>query len=86
MTSLPPIEAPLVIGAQLDARASHPEIGHRVALRAGDQVWTYRQLRDEAVRIAHFLRQCLSPIDDARPGYVAMLMENRPELISLYAG
>jgi fatty-acyl-CoA synthase len=75
-----------VIGAQLDARAAHPDIGDRVALRAGNLVWSYRDLRDEAVRTAHFLRQRLSPIDDARPGYVAMLMENRPELISLYAG
>jgi fatty-acyl-CoA synthase len=83
---IPRIDAPLVLGAQLDARAEHPEVGDRVALRAGDRALTYRALRDEAVRIAHFVRERLGAMDDARPGHVAMLMENHPELMTLYAG
>lgn len=86
MSPMPPIDAPLTLGAQLDARAAHPEIGQRLALRYGDRSVTYLALRDEAVRTAHFLLRRLGPTDDARPGHVAMLMENHPELMSLYAG
>ncbi|MEE8509025.1 MAG: AMP-binding protein, partial [Myxococcota bacterium] len=86
MTPLPQIEAPFTIGAQLEARAAHPEIADRVAIRLGDRVWTYRQFRDEAVRYAHFLLRRLGRVDDTHPGHVAMMMENRPELLALYAG
>jgi fatty-acyl-CoA synthase len=86
VTSPPQIEAPLTIGAQLEARAAHPEIADRVAIRLGDRAWTYLQFRDEAVRYAHFLLRRLGRVDDARPGHVAMIMENRPELLALYAG
>jgi fatty-acyl-CoA synthase len=55
-------------------------------VRQGDLCWTWRQLRDEAVRTAHFLLRRLGRIDDARPGHVAMMLENRPQLLSLYAG
>ena len=86
MTPSPQIEAPLTLGAQLEARAAHPEIAERVAVRLGDRAWTYLQFRDEAVRYAHFLLGRLGRVDDARPGHVAMIMENRPELLALYAG
>jgi fatty-acyl-CoA synthase len=86
VTAPPRIDAPLVLGAQLDARAAHPEVAERVALRAGDRAITYRALRDEAVRIAHLVRERLGAVDESRPGHVAMLMENHPELMTLYAG
>ncbi len=84
--SAPTIEAPFTFGAQLDARASHAEIADRVAIRHGERSWTYRQFRDEGVRHAHFLRRRLGPCDDSRPGHVAMILENHPELLALYAG
>ena len=34
----------------------------------GDRTWTYRQFRDESVRMAHFLLRRLGPIDDDAPG------------------
>ena len=86
MASSPKIDAPFAIGAQLDARAAHPAVAQQVALRQGERVWTYARFRDEAVRTAHFLRARLGPCDDARPGHVAMLLENHLELLALYAG
>jgi fatty-acyl-CoA synthase len=82
----PAIDAPLILGAQLDARASHPQLAERLVLRQGARSLTYRELRDEAVRTAHLLLRRLGPCDDARPGHVAMLMDNHLELMSLYAG
>ena len=38
------------------------------------------------MRYAHFLLARLGRIDDSRPGHVAMLLENHPELLALYAG
>jgi fatty-acyl-CoA synthase len=52
----------------------------------GDRTWTYRQFRDESVRLAHFLLRRLGPIDDKRPGHVAMILENHFELLALYGG
>ena len=74
------------LGAQLDARAAHPEIGDRIAVRSGRLAWSYREFRDEAVRVAHFLLRRLGRSDDRHPPHVAMLLENRPELLALYAG
>jgi len=79
-------DAPFTIGAQIEARAHHPEAADKVFLRQGDRTWTYRQLRDESVRMAHFLLRRLGPIDDAHPGHVAMLLENHCELVSLFGG
>src|SRR4029077_4008421 len=56
----------------------------RVLLRQDDRTWTFRRYRDECVRLAHFLLRRLGPIDDARPGHVAMLLENHLELLALY--
>ena len=84
--SAPQIEAPFTIGAQLDARAAHPELESRIAIRSGDRLWTWRAFRDEAVRYAHFLLRRLAPFDERRPPHVAMLLENHPELLALYAG
>jgi hypothetical protein len=44
--------APLTLGAQIDARASHPEVADRPLLHQGDRTWTYRRYRDESVRMA----------------------------------
>ena len=79
-------DPPYIVGHQIDARAAHPELGSRDFLLDGDRVWTYGRYRDEAVRMAHFLQRRLGPIDDARPGHVAMLLENHAELLSLYGG
>jgi fatty-acyl-CoA synthase len=81
---VPRFDAPLTLGAQIDARADHPEVGPSPYLRHDDRIWTYRQYRDECVRLAHFLLQRLGRIDDSRPGHVAMLMENHLELLALY--
>jgi fatty-acyl-CoA synthase len=77
-------DPPYTLGVQIDARANHPELEGRVLLLHDDRRWTYRRFRDEAVRIAHFLRRRLEPTDDARPGHVAMVLENHPELLALY--
>jgi fatty-acyl-CoA synthase len=86
LTQTPLIDAPLTVGAQLDARAEHPELSERPVLHQHGRTWTYRELRDESVRTAHLLRGRLGPIDEKRPGNVAMLLENHLELLSLYGG
>jgi fatty-acyl-CoA synthase len=80
------IEAAFDLGSQIEARARHPEVGDRPFLRHGDRVWTYRRFRDESVRMGHFLLRRLGHIDEDRPGYVAMLLENHLELLALYGG
>jgi fatty-acyl-CoA synthase len=85
VSSAPPtFDAPFTFGAQLEARAAHPEVGDRVALLQGDRSWTYRRFRDESVRTGHFLQQRLARA--AGPPHVAMIMENHLELMSLYGG
>ena len=78
--------APFTVGAQLEARAAHEVCGNKVFLMQDDRTWTYRQLRDEAVRTAHFLRGRLEPVGDGQPGHIAMLLENHFELVSLLFG
>ena len=82
----PTFDAPLTLGAQIEARAAHPDVAGRVFLRQHDRTWTYRRYRDESVRLAHFLRARLGRIDDDRPGHVAMFLENHLELLALYGG
>ena len=77
-------DAPYTISAQLEARAQHAVTADRVALMQGDRTWTYRQYRDECVRMAHFLLQRIGRIDDAHPGHVAMFVENHLEVLALY--
>jgi fatty-acyl-CoA synthase len=77
---------PFTLGAQLDARANDPAISPLPAVVHGDRRWSYLEFRDEAVRFARFLMARLGPVDDARPGHVAMLLDNHPELLALYAG
>jgi fatty-acyl-CoA synthase len=81
----PHFDAPFTLGAQLDARASDPAIARRTAVRHADRSWTYREFRDEAVRFAHFLSRRLGRVDDSRPGHIAVLLENHPEFLALYA-
>jgi fatty-acyl-CoA synthase len=78
--------APFTLSGQLEARVVHPVCEHKVFLMQDDRTWTYRQLRDEAVRTAHFLRGRLEPTSDGQPGHVAMLLENHFELVSLFFG
>ncbi len=78
--------APLTVGGQIEARAEHPATADKVVLMHGDRSWTYRQYRDESVRLAHLLLRRLGRIDEARPGHVAMILENHLELMSLYGG
>jgi fatty-acyl-CoA synthase len=80
------IDAPPTVGAQIEARAQHPDVGRRVFLCQHERSWTYRQYRDESVRFAHFLLRRLGPVDERRPGHVAMLLENHLELLALYGG
>ena len=63
--SAPSFDAPLLLGAQIEARGAHPEVGERVFLRQHDRTWTYRATATSRVRMAHFLRRRLGPIDDA---------------------
>jgi fatty-acyl-CoA synthase len=79
-------DAPFTVSGQIEARAAHPVAADKVALMHGDRTWTYRQFRDESVRMAHFLLRRLGPIDDNRPGHVAMLLDNHLELLALYGG
>lgn len=80
------IQAPLTVRDQMEARAQHPLTENKVVLMHNDRSWTYRQWRDESVRMAHLLRHRLGTIDEAHPGHVAMLLENHLELLSLYGG
>lgn len=89
--AIPKFDAPFTLGAQIEARAAHPDVAGRTFLKHDERVWTYRQYRDESVRLSHFLLSRLLPIDDQRPGHVAMLLENHLELLALvgacgYAG
>ena len=84
----PPVEfnAGFTLGEQIEARARHPLSENKILLMLGDRTWTYRQFRDESVRMAHFLLRRLGAVDDARPGHVAMLLENHCELLALFGG
>jgi len=76
-------QAPLTLGAQIEARAQHPVAAELPFLVEGTRVWTYRRYRDECVRTAHLLRRRLGPTDEMRPGHVAMLLDNHLELLAL---
>ncbi len=84
----PPLafEAGFTLGEQIEARAAHPACEHKVLLKQGERTWTYRQFRDESVRMAHFLLRRLGTIDERHPGHVAMLLENHFELLALFGG
>lgn len=79
-------DAPFTVSGQIEARAAHPVAADKVLLMHGDRTWTYRQFRDESVRMAHFLLRRLGRIDDAHPGHVAMVLDNHMELLALYGG
>ena len=82
--ALPPVEADYTLGAQIEARATHPAWADRVLLRDDSRTWTYRRYRDECVRLAHFIRGRLGAATEAQPGHVAILLENHFELLSVY--
>jgi fatty-acyl-CoA synthase len=77
-----PIEAPLTLAAQLEARARHADFAGRPFLCHDERTWTYRDFRDESVRAAHFLLGRLG----GGPPHVAVLLENQLELMQLYGG
>jgi fatty-acyl-CoA synthase len=79
-------DAGFTVGEQIEARAQHPVTEQKVLLMQGDRMWTYRQFRDESVRLAHFLLRRLGAVDEQRPGHVAMVLENHFELLALYGG
>ncbi|MEE9281974.1 MAG: AMP-binding protein [Myxococcota bacterium] len=79
-------EAEMTVRAQMQARAEHDIVADKVFARHRERSWTYRQWRDESTQMAHFLLRRLGAIDDARPGHVAMLLDNHLELLSLYGG
>jgi len=79
--TIPTVDAPLTLGAQIEARAAHPEFRDRPLLVQDERVWTYARYRDECVRLAHFLAARLGR---PGPGRVAMMLENHMELLALY--
>lgn len=80
------IDAPPVLGAQIEARAQHAALSDKPFLFEADRQWTYREYRDACVRTAQLLLRRLGPLSEARPGHVAMLLDNHLELLSLYGG
>jgi fatty-acyl-CoA synthase len=82
----PKFDVVMNVGAAIEARAAHPDVGGRPFLIQHERVWTYRRFRNESVRLARFLRERLGRIDDTRPGHVAMMLENHLELLALYGG
>jgi fatty-acyl-CoA synthase len=79
-------QAELTLREQIRVRAEHPDSADKVFLMHDARRWTYRQFRDEATRMAHFVSRRLGPSDDKRPPHVAMLLENHLELVSLFGG
>lgn len=80
------LDVPLTLRDQIEARAQHALTENKTVLMHGDRTWTYKQYRDECVRMAHLLRRRMGPVDERRPGHVAMFLENHLELLSLYGG
>ena len=79
-------EADLTVRDQMQARAEHPATADKVFLMEHERHWTYREFRDESVRVGHFLLGRLGEIDDRRPGHIAMMLENSLDLMSLFGG
>ncbi len=63
-------------------RVQGAEIPDRLALRAGDRTWTYRQLGDESMRVA----QALLAAGVGRGDRVAVLDQNAPEYFPFFFG
>ena len=84
MTEAPSFDAAWTLGAQIEARASHPEIAERPFLLERERQWSYREYRDECVRTASLLQGRLGRVDESRPGHVAFLLYNHLELLSIY--
>lgn len=74
------------VNAHIEARARHPVTRDKVVLTQHGRSWTYREFRNESVRVAHFLLQRLGRQSEEQPGHVAMLLENHLELLALYGG
>lgn len=79
-------DADLNLRAQIEARAAHPDTTDKVLVSQHDRAWTYGRFRDESARVSRFLAGRLGATDDARPGHVAMLLDNHLELLSLFGG
>ena len=85
----PPLsfDAGFTVGAQIEARAEHPVTAEQGPADAGRP---HLDLPPVPRRVACAWRifSCrrLGTIDDARPGHVAMVLENHFELLALYGG
>jgi len=77
-------QADFTLRAQIQARAEHAEAADRVFLRQHERNLTYRQFRDESTRTAHMLLGRLGAVDEARPGNIAILLDNHLELATIY--
>ena len=84
--SNPPDAPILTLGGMIDRRGTDPDSADRVFLKQHDRSWTFGEYRAECLRFARFLTQRLGEVSDARPGHVAMLLENHLELLALYGG
>ena len=63
-------------------RVHAADIPDRVAMRAGERTWTYRELRDESARVAQALLA-----DGVQPGQrVAVLDHNAPQYFTFFFG
>jgi len=80
------IEADFTVAAQLEARASHPDLENKPVLVQHQRSWSYKDYRNHCVRMSRFLLGRLCAIDDARPGHVALMLENQLELMALFGG
>jgi len=77
-----PLPAPNA-AALLRGHGTDPATARRPALRFGDQVFTYRDLLDEAERFAALFR---SRLDPRRPPHVAVLLDNTPDYVFALCG
>ncbi len=77
-------ELPLLVGAHIEERGLR--LGEAPCLVQHGRRWSWREYRDACVRSAHLLRARLGRVDDARPGHVAMLLDNHFELLAVYGG
>ncbi len=79
-------QTPLTVRDQLEARATHPEIGQHPFLRTRDEEWTYRRFRDTSCALSHFLLEHLGASKNGvgEQGRVAILADNRPEFLAVF--
>jgi len=75
---------PLTVRDQLEARAAHSEIGGRPFLRALDGDRSYKEFRDRACALSHFLLSRVGTDSPVAQGRVAILADNSPEFVEVF--